>query len=266
MNKKRFISFSGGVESTTMCILYGRGATAIWCDTGAEHKEMYERMDKVEARLKQIHGGDFELKRIKPSVNTRLQPVTNIIHAAIYWKYLPSKRDRWCTKYFKILPIDNFLREQGQCELLIGFNADEQPGRDRTGNFMACENVDYRYPLHEEGYTREMCEDILHDYDLHPDFPIYMSRGGCWMCMFKEVDEYKAMYFFDRSQFEKGRKLEKRIQHRRKKFFSISMSLRSMDDIAMECEREIAQWGEEECLKMYAKVKQTQSCGAFCHR
>jgi PP-loop superfamily ATP-utilizing enzyme len=28
---KRFISFSGGVESTTMCILYGKGATAIWC-------------------------------------------------------------------------------------------------------------------------------------------------------------------------------------------------------------------------------------------
>jgi len=38
---KKFISFSGGVESTTMCLLYGKGATAIWCDTGAEHKEMY---------------------------------------------------------------------------------------------------------------------------------------------------------------------------------------------------------------------------------
>jgi len=48
---KRFISFSGGVESTTMCVLYGKGATAIWCDTGAEHKEMYERIDYCEKRL-----------------------------------------------------------------------------------------------------------------------------------------------------------------------------------------------------------------------
>ena len=49
---KRFISFSGGVESTTMCILFGKGAKAIWCDTGAEHEEMYERIDFVEAKLK----------------------------------------------------------------------------------------------------------------------------------------------------------------------------------------------------------------------
>ena len=49
---KRFIRFSGGVESTTMCLLYGKGATAIWCDTGAEHGEMYERINKVEDYLK----------------------------------------------------------------------------------------------------------------------------------------------------------------------------------------------------------------------
>ena len=65
---KRFISFSGGVESTTMCILYGKGATAIWCDTGAEHDEMYERIDYCEKRLKEIHNGDFELIRLKASV------------------------------------------------------------------------------------------------------------------------------------------------------------------------------------------------------
>ncbi len=52
---KRFISFSGGVESTTMCLLYGKGATAIWCDTGAEHGEMYERINKVEDYLKDFH-------------------------------------------------------------------------------------------------------------------------------------------------------------------------------------------------------------------
>ena len=61
---KKFISFSGGVESTTMCLLYGKGATAIWCDTGAEHKEMYNRIDKVEKYLKEYHKGDFSLVRI----------------------------------------------------------------------------------------------------------------------------------------------------------------------------------------------------------
>jgi 3'-phosphoadenosine 5'-phosphosulfate sulfotransferase (PAPS reductase)/FAD synthetase len=61
---KRFISFSGGVESTTMCLLYGKGATAIWCDTGAEHGEMYERINKVEDYLKDFHNGEFNLIKI----------------------------------------------------------------------------------------------------------------------------------------------------------------------------------------------------------
>jgi 3'-phosphoadenosine 5'-phosphosulfate sulfotransferase (PAPS reductase)/FAD synthetase len=58
---KKYISFSGGVESTTMCLLYGKGATAIWCDTGAEHKEMYNRIDMVEKYLVDFHNGDFNL-------------------------------------------------------------------------------------------------------------------------------------------------------------------------------------------------------------
>jgi 3'-phosphoadenosine 5'-phosphosulfate sulfotransferase (PAPS reductase)/FAD synthetase len=62
---KRFISFSGGVESTTMCVLYGKGATAIWCDTGAEHDLMYQRIDEVEKELKVLHSGEFNLIRVK---------------------------------------------------------------------------------------------------------------------------------------------------------------------------------------------------------
>lgn len=65
---KRFISLSGGVESTTMCILYGADAIGIWADTGAEHQLMYDRIDEVEARIKEIHPR-FELVRLKPKVN-----------------------------------------------------------------------------------------------------------------------------------------------------------------------------------------------------
>lgn len=48
---KRFIAFSGGVESTTMCILYGKGATAVFTDTGSEHAEMYRRIEKEKSSV-----------------------------------------------------------------------------------------------------------------------------------------------------------------------------------------------------------------------
>jgi len=261
---KKFIAFSGGVESTTMCILYGKGATALFADTGWEHEKMYERLDNVEQQLKELHGGDFRIKRVKASAKVKGQKVSALPEYIKGYKWMPTKQRRYCTRVFKIEPIDNYLKEQGDCELMIGFNADEEDAR--VGNKMELPNVDYTYPLAKEGLTREMCEDILNVHSLHPNFPNYMQRGGCVGCIFKTVSEFKAMYFFSRFEFEQNRKLEETIQDERKKFFTLSMSQRSFSQIASECEREKELWGEEEVRRMYAKVKASQSCGAFCHR
>lgn len=172
---KRFISFSGGVESTTMCILYGKGATAIWCDTGAEHQEMYERIDDCESKLKEIHNGDFELIRVKAKVKVKGVFVDNLIDAIIGWMFMPTTFMRWCTGKFKIVPIDEFLSKQGECELLIGLNSDEEK---REGNWGLQSNVNYIYPLQDDDLTRDDCKVILAEHGLLPDFPVYMSRGG----------------------------------------------------------------------------------------
>ena len=100
---KRFISFSGGVESTTMCVLYGKGATAIWCDTGAEHDLMYKRIDDVQKELIKYHNGDFNLKRVKSDKYEGLESY------AKKYKFMPSGQSRYCTNLFKIQPIDEFL-------------------------------------------------------------------------------------------------------------------------------------------------------------
>lgn len=264
---KKFISFSGGVESTTMCVLYGKGATAIWCDTGAEHDEMYERIDFCEKRIKEIHNGDFELLRIYPEVNIKGESIKSLTDAILKWKYMPTIRQRYCTKHFKIIPIDNFLKKQGECELMIGFNADEEPGNDRTGNFMKCKNVKYTYPLYEDGLDREDCEVILKKYDLHPEFPIYMKRGGCYMCLFKDKNQYKAMALFDQKTFKKVKELELKYQDGRKRFFPImSHTGISMQMVENELNNEIALWGREAVINMYSTVQQKQACGAFCMR
>jgi hypothetical protein len=258
---KRFISFSGGVESTTMCILYGKGAKAIWCDTGAEHTQMYNRMDLVEERLKKLHGGDFEIIRIKPKVKMKGMYVDNLLDAVKIQKFMPSQMARYCTRQFKIEPIDLFLSEQGECELMIGLNADEE---EREGNWGLKTNVKYLYPLQEDGYNRADCEAILDIHGLHPRFPAYMLRGGCSMCFFKSEKEYKALYYLDKEEFNKMVDFEKSYQDNRTKTFSIMSNGKTLEQLATECDAEMF---KDELIEIYQNYnKQGKSCGAFCHR
>jgi len=260
---QKFISFSGGVESTTMCILYGKGAKAIWCDTGAEHDEMYQRIDQCEKALKLIHNGDFELIRLKANVKVKGNYVDSLIDAIVGWKYMPALHRRWCTGRFKIEPIDEFLSKQGECSLMIGLNADEEK---RQGNWGLQSNVLYEYPLQQDDIDRAECIEILQEYNLNPEFPLYMSRGGCYMCIFKSISEYKAMYIFDRKTFDKVKDIENKVQDKREVFFTISVSGKSMQWIENEVEKEINLWGIDAVKDFYVTVSQKQACGAFCHR
>lgn len=260
---QKFISFSGGVESTAMCLLYGKGAKAIWCDTGAEHSLMYDRIDYCEAKLKEFHNGNFELIRIKPSVTCRGEKVQSLTEYIQWSMFMPSKQRRYCTGRFKIEPIDLFLSQQGECELMIGFNSEEDA---RVGNLEKAKNVRYSYPLKDADYNRDDCEFMLKQHDLHPDFPPYMKRGGCKYCIFKSVKEYKAMYYFNRAEFDECLHLENSVQDKRVEIFTISMTQKSLQSIADDCEHELQMFSLDALKSMYAKVEAGQACGAFCHR
>ena len=251
---KKFISLSGGVESTTMCLLYGKGAKAIWCDTGAEHDLMYERIDYLEKAFKELHNGDFELIRVKNEKHNSLEQY------ATKAKYMPSGQARYCTRMFKIEPIDDFLSTQGECELMIGFNSDEE---GRTGNLGLKENVNYTYPLIENGLSRSDCEDLLRQYGMHPNFPVYMLRGGCRMCFFKSEKEYRALYYLNRKEFNKMIEFEESMQDKRLKFYSIMSNGKSLKQLAKQCSESIP-FDYEQIYSEYKK--ENKSCGAFCHR
>lgn len=258
---KRFISFSGGVESTTMCILYGKGAKAIWADAGAEHKKMYERIEKVETQIRKIHP-DFEIIKVKGSTNHKGVEYDNLEKLVSAYKFMPSGQMRYCTRIFKIEPIDKYLSEQGECELMIGLNADEENSRD--GNWGLHANVKYTYPLIEDGLTRAECEEILNEHGLHPNMPVYMSRGGCRMCFFKSEKEYRAMFHLAKDEFFEIMALEEEIQDKRKKFYSIMGNGKSLRQLMTEEQKERFQFPD--IKELYKQLKKETSCGAFCHR
>lgn len=259
---KRFISCSGGVESTTMCILYGADAIGICCDTGSEHDKMIERLKELESKVKAIHH-TFQLIIIKPSVTAKGQTVHSLEDYIRIYKVMPSGQMRFCTREFKIKPIDDFLAQQGECELMIGFNYDEQ---GRTGNLGLKANVKYTYPLIEDGLTRQDCEEILRQHNLHPNFPVYMMRGGCRMCFFKSEKEYRAMYHLAHDEFKEVQEFEESIQDKRKKFYSIMGNGKSLRQLASECENEKAFMQGQDWNELYKSLRKETSCGAFCHR
>lgn len=257
----KFISLSGGVESTTMCLLYGADAKAIWADTGAEHKKMYERIEKIEGLIKKVHP-NFEVIRVKGEKKHNGETYDNLEKLSVAYKYIPSGQQRFCTRIFKIEPIDDYLKSQGECELMIGLNLDEENSRE--GNWGLNKNVKYTYPLIEDGLTRKDCEDILNEHGLHPNMPVYMMRGGCRMCFFKSEKEYRAMYHLEKEEFLEVMAFEEEIQDRRKKFYSIMGNGKSLRQLMIECQLEKLMYAEIETL--YKSLKKETSCGVFCHR
>ncbi len=255
----KYIAFSGGVESTAMCILYGKGATAVFTDTGSEHAEMYKRIDKVEKALVEIHGGDFSLIRLKASVTAKGEKVDSLTAYVDRMQFFPSGADRFCTSRFKIAPLDNFLKSKGESELLIGLNADET---DREGNHGLLANVHYKYPLQDDGLNRQDCVDLLDTYGLKPDFPAYMRRGGCIFCPFKSKKEYAAMVHLAPEEINLVKVLEEKAQDKRGKYYRIRQNMPSMG-VFIETEKNNL-FGD---LAPYYDAGDDQySCGVFCHR
>jgi hypothetical protein len=251
---KKFISFSGGVESSTMCVLFGNKANAIFADTKFEHKALYERIDKVEKAVRKFHGNDFKIIKVQKDEGG----LPEYIKA---YKYYPSFQSRYCTRIFKIEPIDNFLKqyESEGAEIMIGLNADEAD--DRTGNHGLLPFVNYSYPLIENGITREMCYEILKSADLSTNFLPYMKRGGCIGCFYKSKKEFEAMAILNPDEYDVVANLEADIQDKRDKFFHVIDSIPNLKDFKRHA-RSILFKPDE----IYPVINNATKCGVFCNR
>lgn len=251
---KKFISFSAGVESSTMCVLFSEGADAIFADTGYEHKVIYERIEKVERWCKEYRRADFTVHRVKNSKYNSLK--TYILNG----KFYPSFNSRFCTRLFKIEPIDDFLeqfKDEG-VELMIGLNVNEI--EQRTGNHGNKSFVKYSYPLADLKLNREQCKGILKNIGLLPNFPVYMQRGGCMGCYYKSKKEYEAMALLNPAEFTEVQHIEDAIQDRREDYFSI------LPNIKMQQIRENVQNMIFKPEEIYPAINDATVCGIFCNR
>tara|TARA_R110000868_G_scaffold11756_1_gene57476 strand:- start:8 stop:745 length:738 start_codon:yes stop_codon:yes gene_type:complete len=244
---QKFISYSGGVESTTMLVMFGDKATPIFSDTGWEHAALYEWLNAVESKT------GIHVERIRRDGETLPEYISRM-------KYYPSSMARFCTRRFKIEPIDEYLKSRVPCELMIGLNYDE---RDRTGNHGLIEGVRYSYPLIDLKITREACIEILTNKDLLPKFPSYMKRGGCIGCFWKSKSEFRQMALQSPNEADSVADLEEHIQDERGEWFSVRRGIPSIRGL-IESERRQNRFdfgGDDP-----DEGGLPTSCGVFCHR
>lgn len=244
---EKFISYSGGIESTTMLVLFGAKATPIFSDTGWEHAALYEWLEKVETKT------GVKIERVKRPGETLPQYIERA-------RYYPSELSRFCTRMFKIEPIDAFLKSHTPCKLMIGLNADET---GRTGNHGLVEGVQYTYPLIDLGLTREACIAILKEKDLLPKFPSYMQRGGCIGCFFKRKSEFQRMALESPEEADSVAALEEFIQDERGEWFSVRRGIKSIRGL-IEAERKQKRMDFGDDTPDEGGIP--TSCGVFCHR
>lgn len=130
----------------------------VFADTGVEHPSTYAFLDEV--------------KKLLPLVT--LTPRRSYEARLIaYGGFLPSKRNRWCTKELKIWSVTDYIG-QDEATLYVGLRADEE---GRLG-VLTRNNERVRYPLREYGVDlAQVRRTTVHGLGL--SLP---SRRGCWLC------------------------------------------------------------------------------------
>ena len=196
-NKVRHVlGLSGGKDSAALAI-YLKDQDLVpeieyfFCDTGAELPEVYDFLDKLEAYLgteimRLNSGRDFDhfLKK--------------------YNNFLPSPRQRWCTREMKIKPFERFIGND-EAVSYIGIRADEY----REGYISTKPNIKAVFPFKDDGLVREDIFRILEESVGIPEYYRWRSRSGCYFCFFQQRQEWLGLKRNHPEKFEAAKKYEK---------------------------------------------------------
>ncbi len=172
----RIISLGAGVQSSTMALMFACGELtpmpdcAIFADTGAEPKKVYDWLNWLETQL------PFPVHRVMHRAGllsevlgvTRGRKATPPLFTKMNGKAGVTRRQ--CTSEFKIVPIEQKVRG------LLGLGRGEQAPR---GNILAIQYIG----ISTDEWTRMKHSRLPYIKHEWPLIEKNMSRGGCldWM-------------------------------------------------------------------------------------
>ena len=200
---RHVLGLSGGKDSAALAVYIRDQYPKIhekieyfFSDTGAELKEAYEFLDKLEV---------FLGKKI-----VRLGTGREFDHwLKVHNDMLPSARQRWCTRIMKIKPFEQFVGNDSVISY-VGIRADE----NREGYISKKDTIKAVFPFIDDGLVRDDIFRILEDSVGIPEYYKWRSRSGCYFCFFQRQDEWLGLKENHPELFERAKSYENRPRER----------------------------------------------------
>ena len=188
---------SGGSDSAALALLLHEIAPhipfrMIFTDTGAEEKETLEMLDKLEAYLG---------KKIE-----RISEKTLFSLIQDYSGFLPSPRDRWCTRALKLVPFRRWISQfDGQQKwVFVAIRSDES---DRIA--FTLPDAETEMPFIDLGITRDwVYRKLASTVGISRSYQT-RSRSGCTVCPYQSSQEIVGLLQRHPEEFERGAQCEK---------------------------------------------------------
>lgn len=203
-NAIHILPVSGGADSTALCLLMHMlypniNFTILMSDTGAEPLSVYQNLEA----LSKVLG----------------KPITIIQGKRTLWEqidhhngFLPSARDRWCTRTLKLEPFKAWMKElrtkayaeNREMIAYVGIRADES---SRVA--FNVEGLTTSLPYIDMGIRREHVFRLLSMTVGIPSTYRTRTRSGCEVCPFMRRAEVVGMLTANPAAFAKGEAYER---------------------------------------------------------
>lgn len=202
-NKKIFVSYGGGCDSTAMLIgMYLREITPeaiLFADTGGEFQEVYDHVGRMNEWCKRVGFPAIV------TVNAARPDAANLEEECLKNETLPSKAfgNAGCSVKWKRQPIDKWLKEQGYSDprqRFIGINFDEV----RRGQIPNTETDEFCYPLRQWRWGRKDVQRVclaVFGYTPH--------KSACFYCPAMKKKEVIALAKEKPELFERAVAMER---------------------------------------------------------
>ncbi len=173
----RVFNFSGGQSSAYMTLKhYRENDLVIFTDTAREHPKTYEFIDQ------------FEKHEGIPIIRLKWRNEENAFRALLEsrdYKILPNRLHRFCTDELKVRTVKRYLKSIGirEYQNYLGFRLDEPLRVARRRERYRYKKVHDRFPLFEDGITKEMVDAFWKTKPYRLEIPRVL--GNCTLCPLK---------------------------------------------------------------------------------